>query len=100
MDQFPLYLIPLLPLAGAAANLLLGRRFGKGFVTAVGVTTVAGACLLSWLAAAGHGIHIAPGLLLDRLSSLMTLVITTVGAFIHYYSTAYMADDDGYHRYF
>ncbi len=44
-----LWLIPILPLAGAAVNGLLGQRFPKALVTAVGV----GAPLLSLLLALG-----------------------------------------------
>ena len=33
----PLWLIPIIPLAGFAVNGLLGTRLGKSFVTAVGV---------------------------------------------------------------
>ena len=47
-EQFPLYLIPLLPLLGAAINLLVGRRMGKGFASAVALSSVAGACVLGW----------------------------------------------------
>jgi NADH-quinone oxidoreductase subunit L len=36
----------------------------------------------------------------DRLSSVLTLVITGVGALIHLFSTAYMHDDEGFARYF
>ncbi len=37
---------------------------------------------------------------LDRLSIVMTLVITGVGALIHLFSVGYMRDDPGYPRYF
>jgi NADH-quinone oxidoreductase subunit L len=37
---------------------------------------------------------------LDRLSIVMTLVITGVGALIHVFSVGYMRDDPGYPRYF
>ena len=40
------------------------------------------------------------GFLLDPLSSIMILVVTGVGFFIHVYSTSYMAGDKGYARYF
>ena len=40
------------------------------------------------------------GLMVDPLSALMLLIITGVGWLIHWYSTAYMADDKGYARYF
>ncbi len=37
---------------------------------------------------------------LDPLSSVMTLVVTGVGFLIHVYSAGYMAQEDGYKRYF
>jgi NADH-quinone oxidoreductase subunit L len=37
---------------------------------------------------------------LDPLSSIMTLVVTGVGFLIHLYSVGYMAQEDGYKRYF
>ncbi|NRA33630.1 MAG: NADH-quinone oxidoreductase subunit L [Polyangiaceae bacterium] len=36
----------------------------------------------------------------DGLSGIMALVVTGVGFLIHVYSTSYMADDPGYHRFF
>jgi NADH-quinone oxidoreductase subunit L len=39
-------------------------------------------------------------LVLDQLSSLMLLIITGVGFLIHVYSVGYMAEDDGYNRFF
>ncbi len=39
-------------------------------------------------------------LLIDPLSVLMMLIITGVGGLIHLYSTAYMAADKGYQRFF
>ena len=40
------------------------------------------------------------GVLIDRLSLLMSLVVTGVGSAIFLYSIGYMADDAGYSRYF
>ena len=40
------------------------------------------------------------GVLIDRLSLLMTLVVTGVGSAIFIYSLGYMAEDRGYSRYF
>ena len=40
------------------------------------------------------------GFLLDPLSSVMLLVVTGIGFLIHVYSTAYMAHDGGYYRFF
>src|SRR5947209_2891245 len=115
-----LWLIPILPLAGAAVNGLLGRRLPKALVTAVGV----GAPLLSLLVAFGclweyaHGqfpndayqqmlyawttgdLLIPAAFLLDRLSAVMLFIVTFVGFLIHVYSAGYMAHEEGYSRYF
>jgi NADH-quinone oxidoreductase subunit L len=115
-----LWLIPILPLAGAAINGLLGKKFPKALVTAVGV----GAPLLSLLLALGclweyaHGsfpnfayeqvkyawttgdLSIPAGFLLDRLSSVMLFIVTFVGFWIHVYSAGYMSHEEGYRRYF
>ena len=126
--DFPLYLIPLLPLAGAAFNLLFGKRISRGGVAAIACTSVAMAMVLGWEAAillfqsessttltasffAGDwlhatemlgqaSLHIQAGLVLDHLSAVMVLVITTVGFLIHLYSTAYMEEDKDFSRYF
>src|SRR5262249_13121029 len=37
---------------------------------------------------------------IDRLSTVMTLVVTGVGSLIHLYSVGYMKGDGGYARYF
>ncbi len=128
MRDFPLILIPLLPLAGAAINLLFGKRLGRGAATLIGVGSVAAAMILGWWAAwllsrggesaaltanffdgdwihateqvPDASLHITAGLLLDRLSSVMVLVITTVGFLIHVYSAKYMEDDPHVTRYF
>jgi NADH-quinone oxidoreductase subunit L len=104
-----LWLVPLLPLLGAAVNGLLGWRFPKSLVTAVGV----GAPLLSLLLALGclweyaGSIYPAPfedtyylwtagtleipaAFLLDALSAVMLFVVTFVGFLIHVYSVGYM----------
>jgi len=46
------------------------------------------------------GFTVEGGILLDELSLLMALVVTGVGSAIFIYSTAYMADDAAYSRYF
>ena len=47
-----------------------------------------------------HGFAVNFELLIDPLSVLMMLIITGVGGLIHLYSTAYMAADNGYQRFF
>src|SRR5216684_741089 len=54
--------------------------------------------LFSWISVGT--LAVPAGLLMDRLSSLMALVVTGVGFLIHVYSIGYMADDRSYARYF
>jgi NADH-quinone oxidoreductase subunit L len=49
-STFPLFWIPLLPLAGAAVNLLVGRKLSRAFVHAVGCGTVLGSLLTALVA--------------------------------------------------
>src|SRR5690242_11295559 len=52
MPDLHLWLIPLLPLAGAAINGLLGKRFSRGVVTAVALTFCGAAFVMAlWVAA-------------------------------------------------
>ena len=116
-----LWIIPLLPLAGAAINGLLGKRFSKALVNtiALGSTGAAFAYAL-WVAVQFAGLspdqiphieHYATwlsagpfsaefGTYLDQLSLVMLLVVTGVGFVIHIFSVGYMAHEGGYYRYF
>jgi NADH-quinone oxidoreductase subunit L len=115
-----LALIPLLPLAGFVVNALLGRRLPKsisgGIACAVMLASfgVSVAAVYSMLQT-GHGVvqtlytwitsgdlQIGASLYLDRLSSVMILVVTGIGSLIHIYSTAYMQEetDSEFARYF
>src|SRR5437867_1422140 len=113
-----LEVIVALPLAGWVINGLAGGRLPRGVVGAIGCGTVGAACAASVIAAgdravAGVGLTatlftwftageftVSAGLLMDRLSALMALVVTGVGFLIHVYSIGYMADDPAYARYF
>jgi NADH-quinone oxidoreductase subunit L len=114
-----LWLIPLLPLLGAAINGLFGRRFSNKVVNAVALFFTAAAFAWALIAAtqfwsAGanpvletHGawLHLGDflveyGFLLDRLSMVMLLVVTGVGFLIHIYATGYMEHEGGYYRFF
>ena len=46
------------------------------------------------------GLHVDFSFVLDQLSLVMLLVVTGVGFLIHIYSVGYMADEDGYARFF
>ncbi|WP_133130544.1 NADH-quinone oxidoreductase subunit L [Legionella yabuuchiae] len=45
-----------------------------------------------------YAFHI--GLLIDPLTSVMMVIVTFVSLLVHIYSIGYMADDDGYQRFF
>jgi NADH-quinone oxidoreductase subunit L len=114
-----LWVIPLLPLAGAAINGLLGRRFKNGMVSAVALSfTAASFAYAVWAVVQGWHLTLphnealpfpwimagnfsAPfGFYLDQLSMVMVLVVTGVGFLIHIYSVGYMAHEGGYYRFF
>ncbi len=116
-----LWLIPLIPLAGAAVNGLAGKRLPKSAVSLVACGAAAISFVLAsisffqllqlapeqrhllrvyftWIAS---GDFVARAeLLLDPLSAVMILVVTGVGFVIHVYSIGYMHSEDGYYRFF
>src|SRR5690606_22655988 len=116
-----LWLVPLLPLAGSAVLMASRGELPHRAVSVVGVGSVglaavaaviaaaqylaapeAGAfyraSLGTWMTAGDFAVELA--LRLDALSVVMILVVTIVGFLIHLYSTAYMAEDEGYARFF
>jgi len=114
-----LWLIPLLPLAGAAINGFFGKRFSRQAVAAVALSFCGAAFLMGlWIAARfsslptiPHIERVAPWLRsgdftvdfsfsLDQLSLIMLLVVTGVGFLIHIYSVGYMWEEGGYYRFF
>jgi NADH-quinone oxidoreductase subunit L len=54
----------------------------------------------NWIDLPSAGIAFDVGMLLDPLSSTMTLVVTGVGLLIHIYSVGYMKGDPGYAKFF
>jgi len=112
-----LWLVPILPLAGAAINGFFGRRSSKKAITAVALAFCGAAFCLALLIASEFSSASAPyyfnlahwlrsgsfqvdfSFYLDQLSLVMLLVVTGVGFLIHIYSVGYMWDDDGYYRF-
>jgi len=115
------WLIPLLPGASALVLLLFGRRLSRRWVAwqasaavflsfaltvaALAKLTAGGGgaaplskTLLSWIASGALSASVA--FTFDELAAVMAVVVTGVGFLIHVYSTAYMADDRAYSRYF
>jgi NADH-quinone oxidoreductase subunit L len=116
-----LWIIPALPLAGVALNLLLADRLGKRGTAWLACGTVGLAFLaslravlhLAQLPEADRAIHefawtwmkvgdfrADVAFLLDPLSAVMSLVVTGVGFLIHVYSVGYMDHDAGFRRFF
>ena len=115
-----LWLIPALPLIGAAVLLVLGRRAdGWGhllgcagalasfavavwqFVEMLGRDAgarAAGQTLFEWVSVGEFALDF--GLRLDELSMVFVLLVTGVGLLIHVYSIGYMATDPARRRFF
>ena len=110
-----------LPLAGFLINGIFGKNIPKTIVGWLGTFTV----LASFAIALGvfndlrhaaipsEGLHfklftflnienfnIDFSFTLDRLSIMMTLIITGIGSLIHMYSIAYMHEDEGFYKFF
>jgi NADH-quinone oxidoreductase subunit L len=111
--------IALAPLIGAIVAGLFGRQIGRIGAHTVTIGGVALSCVLSfyvlyqmlwggaetynadvytWLQVGSLQMHV--GFLIDRLSAMMMVVVTFVSLMVHVYTIGYMADDDGYQRFF
>ena len=113
-----LLLVVLLPLLGAVLAGLFGRKIGRAgshFVTILGV---ASSCALScwvlwqlmqgaspfnenlytWFQVGDVSAHV--GFMVDKLTAMMMVVVTFVSLLVHIYTIGYMAEDDGYQRFF
>ena len=115
-----LWLIPALPLLGFSILALAGGALGRGGIAWVGCASVGLAFIVAMLiaietiGAPGTRVFDQPGwiwfdiagfaprfgLYLDALSMVMALVVTGVSFVIHLYSAQYMADDEGFRRFF
>src|SRR6476646_8992425 len=113
-----LWLIPVLPLLGAAVNGLLGKKFSRQTVAAVALlfssaafamvlmvasrfstlTTPHIEYLATWIRAGKFQVDFS--FYLDQLSLVMLLVVTGVGFLIHIYSVGYMWEEGGFYRFF
>jgi NADH-quinone oxidoreductase subunit L len=114
--------VPLAPLAGSAIAGLLGTKFlgnvvGRKISTAATILGVFIALLISaqtlmavmdgasyngdlytWMTVAG--LKMTVGFQIDALSAMMMCVVTFVSLMVHIYTIGYMAEDEGYNRFF
>ena len=113
-----LWLIPLLPLAGAAINGFFGKKSSRKAVTTVALFFSGAAFAMAlwvamrfsslslpyheyfahWIRSGSFSVDFA--FYLDQLSLVMLLVVTGVGFLIHVYSVGYMWEDPSYYRFF
>ena len=113
-----LLLIVLLPLLGAVLAGLFGRKIGRVGSHVLTIAGVATSCALScwvlwqllqgaspfnenlytWFQVGNISAHV--GFMVDKLTAMMMVVVTFVSLLVHIYTIGYMAEDDGYQRFF
>jgi len=111
--------IVLAPLIACIIAGLFGKSIGRVGAHSVTILGVGISCALSfyvlyqqvfegmepfngtvytWLLS--DGLQLNVGFLIDHLSAMMMAVVTFVSLMVHVYTIGYMADDDGYQRFF
>ena len=118
LSKTQLLLVVLLPLLGSILAGLFGRKIGRAASHSVTILGVAASCVLSahvlwqllqgaapfnenlytWFQVGGIEAHV--GFMVDKLTAMMMVVVTFVSLLVHIYTIGYMAEDDGYHRFF
>ena len=118
-----LLVVPMAPLVGSVLAGVLGTKFGGNRIGRVGSHTltilgvliafvlsamtlqsvvVDGArfndTLYTWMVVGNLKMEI--GFLIDGLTAMMMCVVTFVSLMVHLYTVGYMAEDDGYNRFF
>ena len=113
-------LIPILPLLGFVIQAFFGRRLLRGGdwvpLTCIGIAFLLSLRIFiqafgaydpnwsitfgqfTWLDLTSHQIMV--GLLIDNITAIMLMVVTTVSLLVHLYSTEYMHGDAKYSRFF
>ena len=120
MNDTLLWLIPTLPFAGFLVNGTLGRKFPRALVSTVAlIATLIPALIVvklwiymksagapdhftltgaPWIAISGFQVNFA--FAIDHLTLVMLGIVTGVGFLIHVYSVGYMAEEEGFWRFF
>lgn len=112
-------LIVLLPLVGSAISGLFCRVINEKVAHTVTIAFVAAAALLSGYVLIQHmnghapifdenlytwmntgSLSVGVGFMVDNLTAMMMVVITSVSTMVHVYSIGYMKGDPGYNRFF
>lgn len=108
--------IPLLPLASFVLTLLLGKRWGTRahWLPIISVLLSFGCALVAfnrvrsgviinqdiytWIQSGNLSVSV--GFLVDQLTSVMLIVVTSISSLVHIYSVGYMKGEEGYYRFF
>ncbi|GBE34744.1 NADH-quinone oxidoreductase subunit 12 [bacterium BMS3Bbin06] len=110
-------LIPFLPLGAFLFNILLGRKLIKSQAHWPSTLAVFGSLVISvmvlfdvisgrtlnedlysWIISGKFQVSV--GFLIDQLTAVMLIVVTSVSFIVHVYSVGYMHDDPGYYRFY
>lgn len=109
--------IPLLPLIAFLVNITFGREIIRDRAHWIAISAVFGSFLISvftffevasgkvinydvysWIVSGNFKVTI--GFLIDQLTAIMLIVVTSVSLLVHIYSVGYMHGDKGYYRFF
>ena len=108
--------IPLLPLASFVLTLLFGKRWGTRAHWLPIITVLLSFCfavsafmrvrtgeiinqdIYTWIQSGNLSVSV--GFLVDQLTSVMLIVVTSVSSLVHIYSVGYMKGEEGYYRFF
>ena len=114
-----LWIIPALPLVGFLINGIFGRKLPKSavsfiailgpllsFVWVLKVITTAGDLdanpirehYFTWIQSGVF--QVGWDFAVDKLTMIMLMIVTGIGSLIHIYSIGYMAEEEGYYRFF
>ncbi len=115
MDRY--VLIPLLPLLAFFVNIIFGRNLIRDKAHWISTLAVVSSWVLSlttlsevingktinsdiytWIISGDFRVSV--GFLIDQLTAVMLIVVTTVSSLVHIYSIGYMHGDRGYYRFF
>lgn len=110
-------LIPLLPLLAFFINIILGRNIIRDKAHWISTLAVVSSWVISvitlsevidgkivnrdiytWIVSGNFSVSV--GFLIDQLTAVMLIVVTTVSSLVHIYSIGYMHGDKGYYRFF
>ena len=111
-----LYAIPFLPLAAFVLTLLFGKQMGTRAHWLPIITVLISFCcsvlaffrvqsgeivnqdVYTWISSGDFKVSV--GFLVDQLTAVMLLVVTSVSSLVHIYSVGYMKGEGGYYRFF